>query len=116
MIITDKEIRDASTGELIGGKIIGYKDFDVDGIKVSIELREDAYGREPFLFYPNFAENKVYTPEGRPLTLAVEDKCQYAEQLDEEPCIDCTGCEFYRPVAPKILFGVCMNDKNKKDS
>ncbi len=45
MIITDKYVKDASTGEIIGGKIIGCKDFDVDGVKVSIELLEDAYGR-----------------------------------------------------------------------
>ncbi len=114
MIITDNYVKDASTGELIGGKIISYNEYDVDGTKVKIELREDPHGRKPFEFYPNFAENKVYTPEGRPLTLAVEDKCRYAEQADEGPCIDCTGCKFYRRATEKTLFGVCMNDKNKK--
>ena len=114
MTVTDKNVKDAITGEIIAGKVVGYKEYDVDGLKVKIDLRESVNSKRVFEFYPNFAENKVFTPEGRPLTLAIEDKCIYGEQGDEGPFIDCTGCKFFKRAAEKTPFGVCMNDKNKK--
>ncbi len=116
MIKNANEIRDAITGELIAGKIVGYNHYEVDGVKISIEVREDALSKRILEFYPNFAEEPQYTPDGRPFTLAVEDACPDAEHADDGLCIDCTGCKFYRKAAEKTLFGVCMNDKKIKNN
>ncbi len=114
MIRNQKEMRDSITNELVAGKLVGYQEYEVDGIKISIELREDAHSPKVREYYPDFRKEPVYTKDGRPFTTALEDACPDAEHADDGLCIDCTGCKFYRKAAEKTLFGVCMNDKKRK--
>ena len=55
--------------------------------------------------------SQIYTPEGRPILLTIEDACPHAVMVDDDPAsIDCGSCIYFRQPAESIL-GVCHNEK-----
>lgn len=60
---------------------------------------------------PDFEEEPTFTPSGKPLVSAVQDRCPFAET---EGMPDCGSCKFYRTNSPGDLIGVCINENNLK--
>lgn len=89
------------------------KKYNVEGALLMIPLRYDEKSGRYMEVYPDFINNPVYTPEGRPIMLTLEDACAFGKQKDtNEPLIDCGSCRFYRQ-APNALIGVCRCEKKR---
>ena len=55
-------------------------------------------------------QSPIYTPEGRPILLTIEDACTHAVMVDDDPAsIDCGSCVYFRQPAESIL-GACHNE------
>ena len=90
------------------------KTYDVEGAKLTIPLRYDKKSGRYMEVYPDFIKNPIYTPEGHPIMLTLEDACAFGEKKDaNEPLVDCGSCRFYRQ-APNTLIGVCGCEKKRK--
>ncbi len=91
-----------------------FNRYEFEGITIDIPLsyceRVDRYLEE----YPDFAQNPVYTAQGMPLTLCIEDICHHAEPIDQEEFVDCSDCIYFRRAAEKTLFGYCICEANRK--
>ena len=80
---------------------------------MEVPLRYDELAQMYVEDYPDFAENPVYTPEGRPILFTGEDACIYCEPVGDEPCVDCGSCKFYRQ-AHGTWIGVCGREERRK--
>lgn len=90
------------------------KTYHVEGATLTIPLRYDEKSGRYMEVYPDFIENPVYTPEGRPIMLTLKDACAFGEKRDaNEELVDCGSCRFYRQ-APNTLIGVCGCEKKQK--
>lgn len=90
------------------------KKYSVEGMSLTIPLRYDKMSGKYIEVYPDFVENPVYTPEGYPIMLTIEDACECGEKRNaKEPPVDCGSCRFYRQL-PNTLIGVCGHEKRKK--
>lgn len=89
------------------------KDYNIEGVLLSIPLQYDELSGKYIELYPDFIENPVYTTKGHPVMFTGEDACDYAvETADGEICIDCGSCRFYRQI-PDTLIGVCIHEKKR---
>ena len=89
------------------------KKYDVEGTTLTIPLRYDADSGRYMEVYPDFIENPIYTPEGRPIMLTLEDACAFGEKKGaNEALSDCGSCRFYRQL-PNTLIGVCGHEKKR---
>ena len=90
------------------------KKYNIEGATLTIPLRYDEKSGIYMEEYPDFVKDPVYTPEGNPIMLTLEDACAWGEPKDAgEPLIDCGSCRFYRQAA-NTLIGVCRCEKNKQ--
>lgn len=89
--------------------------YNIEGREIEIPLRYDCISGIYLEEYPDLIANPVYTPENAPIMFTGEDACEYAEAADEEPCMDCGSCRFYRQFSD-TLIGVCGNEKRRKKS
>ncbi len=91
------------------------KKYHVEGATLTIPLRYDKKSGRYMEVYPDFIKDPVYTPEGHPIMLTLEDACAFGEQkAANEPLVDCGSCRFYRQVQ-NALIGVCGCEKNRKN-
>lgn len=90
------------------------KTYHVEGATLTIPLRYDEKSGKYMEVYPDFIENPVYTPEGHPIMLTLEDACAFGEKKEvNEELVDCGSCRFYRQL-PNTLIGVCRCEKNEQ--
>ncbi len=94
-------------------KLPQVRRYEVDGMVVEIPLIYNETVNRYLEDYPDYKGNPVYTPEGRPLTVCVEDACEFAEAIEPPRRIDCSDCKYYRKAAENTLFGVCHNEKRR---
>ena len=86
--------------------------YEYEGKVIEIPLRWDEHSKKEIEDYSLFIEQSpIYTTEGRPILLTIEDACPYAEMVDDDPAsIDCGSCIHFRQ-PPGSLLGVCHNEK-----
>lgn len=86
--------------------------YECEGTVVEIPLRWNERSKKEIEDYSSFIEQSpIYTPEGRPILLAIEDACPYAELADDDPLgVECAACACFRR-SPGSLLGVCHNEK-----
>ena len=86
--------------------------YEYEGKVIEIPLRWDEHSKKEIEDYNLFIEQSpIYTPEGRPILLTIEDACPHAVMVDDDPAsIDCGSCIYFRQPAESIL-GVCHNEK-----
>lgn len=85
--------------------------YNMEGMVLEIPLRWDEYSQTFLEDYSGFIEHPVYTPQGRPILLTIEDACPYADMVDNDPAsIDCGSCVYFHQ-PPGSLLGVCHNEK-----
>ena len=98
-----------------GMRMEKVKTYNVEGAALTIPLRYDKKSGRYMEVYPDFIKDPVYTPEGHPIMLTLEDACAFGEQkAANEPLVDCGSCRFYRQVQ-NALIGVCGCEKNRKN-
>ena len=86
------------------------KRYEIEGRILDIPVHWDERSQQYLEDYSSLIENPVYTLEGRPILLTIEDACRYSEPAEDEPrCIDCGSCRHYRQ-APHTLLGVCGHE------
>ncbi len=91
------------------------KEYNVEGATLTIPLRYDKKSDRYMEVYPDFIKDPVYTAEGYPIMLTLEDACPLAKQKDEnQPLVDCGSCRFYRQVE-NALIGVCGHEKKRRE-
>ena len=87
--------------------------YYVEGATLTIPLRYDEKAGRYMEVYPDFIKDPVYTPEGNPIMLTLEDACAFGEKKDtSEALIDCGSCRFYRQMQ-NTLIGVCGCEKKR---
>lgn len=77
----------------------------------------DEAERAYMLNYPNFAEHPVYTDEGRPFALSVQEACscgKHYQSGDMQP-YDCNECAYFALDAPGDAIGVCMCEVRRQE-
>lgn len=80
---------------------------------LEIPLIWDEYSQRYLEDYSDFIAHPVYTPEGCPILLTIEDACIYAEPAeDETECIDCGSCRYYKQTSGTLLV-VCNHEKKR---
>ena len=86
--------------------------YEYEGKIIEIPLRWDEHSKKEIEDYSLFIEQSpIYTPEGRPLLLTIEDACPHAVMVDDDPAsIDCGSCIHFRQPSGSLL-GVCHNKK-----
>lgn len=86
--------------------------YEYEGKVIEIPLRWDEHAKKEIEDYSLFIEQSpIYTPEGRPILLTIEDACPHAEMVDDDPAsIDCGSCIHFRQPSGSLL-GVCHNEK-----
>ena len=86
--------------------------YEYEGKIIEIPLRWDEHSKKEIEDYSLFIEQSpIYTPEGRPLLLTIEDACPHAVMVDDDPAsIDCGSCSYFHQT-PGSLLGVCHNKK-----
>lgn len=90
------------------------KTYHVEGATFTIPLRYDEKSGRYMEVYPDFIKNPVYTQEGYPIMLTLEDACVFGKGKNaNEPLVDCGSCHFYRQL-PNALIGVCGHEKKRK--
>ena len=89
------------------------KEYHVEGVTLTIPLRYDEISGRYMEVYPDFIKYPIYTPEGHPIMLTLEDACAFGKQKAvNEPLVDCGSCKFYRQVQ-NTLIGVCGCEKKR---
>lgn len=89
-----------------------YRRYDFEGIAVDILSEYDERSGLYFDDIPDFEEKPLYTPTGKPVVSAVQDRCRHYDS--EEDAADCGSCRFYQPNNIGELIGLCTNEKMKK--
>ena len=91
--------------------------YEHEGKVIEIPLRWDEHSKKEIEDYSLFIEQSpIYTPEGHPIFLTIEDACPYAEMVDDDPAsVDCGSCVYFRQPSGSIL-GVCHNEKMRSGS
>ncbi len=89
-----------------------HKDFNFEGIVIKVLSEYDDTSGKYISEIPDFEEEPVYTPSGKPLVTAVQDRCSFVSSGGAET--DCGSCKFYKPNNPGDLIGVCTNPKTEK--
>lgn len=86
--------------------------FNIEGRVIELPLHWDEHSKKEIENYGPFLEQSpIYTPEGRPIFLTIEDACPYANMVDDDPLsIDCGSCIYFRQPSGSLL-GVCHNEK-----
>ena len=90
-----------------------YHKFDFEGIVIKVLSEYDEISGKYILEFPDFEEEPLYTPSGKPLVTAVQDRCMHIPANGTET--DCGSCGFYKANSPGDLIGVCTNGKMKKE-
>ena len=114
------------------------KRYEIEGRILDIPVHWDERSQQYLEDYSSLIENPVYTPEGRPILLTIEDACPqahmadhpvytpegervmltiedacaYGEAADGTRCIDCGSCVYFRQPRGSLL-GVCHNEKTR---
>lgn len=89
-----------------------YHEFNFEGIVIKVLSKYDHTSGKYISEIPDFEEEPLYTPSGKPLVAAIEDRCNFMKSDGAET--DCGSCEFYKPNHPGDLIGVCINPKTEK--
>lgn len=89
-----------------------YRQYNFEGIIVDVLSEYDERSGIYFDDIPDFEEKPIYTPTGKPLVSAIQDKCRYYESNNADA--DCGSCAFYKPNHPGDLIGVCTNLQNRQ--
>ncbi len=91
--------------------------YEYEGKVIEIPLRWDEHSKKEIEDYSFFIEQSpIYTPEGRPILLTIEDACPHAVMVDDDlASIDCGSCSYFHQT-PGSLLGVCHNEKMRSGS
>ena len=90
------------------------KTYQVEGATLTIPLQYDEKSGKYMEVYPDFLEHPIYTPEGHPIMLTLEDACAFGEKKEvNEELVDCGSCRFYRQ-APGTWIGVCGREERRR--
>lgn len=85
--------------------------YENGGMPLEIPVVWDEYSHRYLEDYRSFIANPVFTPEGRPIMLTIEDACRYSQPAKgETECVDCGSCRYYSQTAGTLL-GVCGHEK-----
>ncbi len=87
--------------------------YELDGMTIDIPIYYDERAEMYIEDYPDFQGNPIYTPNGHPLVLCIEDACEYGEMTKQVAAPDCGTCKYFRRATEKTLFGVCHHEKRK---
>ncbi len=90
--------------------------YEIDGMAIDIPIHYDELAKMYIEDYPDFKANPIYTPQGHPLTVCVEDACEFARATENEKCIECSECIYFKRATPKTWFGICTNQFKKKEN
>lgn len=90
--------------------------YELEGRVIELPLHWDKHSKKEIENYGPFLEQSpIYTPEGRPIFLTIEDACPYADMVDDDLLsIDCGSCRYYHQF-PGSLLGICKNEKRRSD-
>ena len=61
------------------------KRYEIEGRILDIPVHWDERSQQYLEDYSSLIENPVYTPEGRPILLTIEDACRYSEPAERSP-------------------------------
>ena len=86
--------------------------FHLDGLAVEIKFFFDSYSNMYIGDFPDFDENPLYSPGGRPIVTAVRDNCPHHSSGGD--FADCGSCKFFNPENKNDLIGFCSNEKLRK--
>ena len=72
--------------------------YELEGRVIELPLYWDKHSKKEIENYGPFLEQSpIYTPEGRPIFLTIEDACPYADMVDDDPLsIDSGSCIYFR--------------------
>ncbi len=90
-----------------------YRKYDFEGTVIDILSEYDEHSGLYFDDIPDFEETPLYTPTGKPIVSAVQDRCRHYDSDDDEA--DCGSCRFYQPNNLGDLIGVCANPQTTKE-
>ncbi len=88
-----------------------YQEFTFEGIVIKVLSEFDETSNRYINEIPDFEEKPLYTPSGKPLVSAVQDRCELGASGDD--VIDCGSCEFYQANNEWELIGLCLNPERK---
>lgn len=82
----------------------------VDGHTFCLHHVYDEVEREYMLDYPNFEEQPVYTKDGRPFALSVQESCPLGKPYNPEDAFpyDCNECAYFQLESLADAIGICM--------
>ena len=81
--------------------------FKVDGDIIEIDFNYNSDLNMYFGDYPDFSEDKRYTPNGHPWMNATNIDCSFSDEHYD----DCGSCEHFLREFPNDIIGVCMKIK-----
>ncbi len=88
--------------------------FNLDGLAVEIKFAFDKTANMYIGEYPDFEENPIYSPNGRPIVTAARDSCPH--NTSEGKFADCGSCKFFKTEGKDDLIGFCTNEALRKKS
>ena len=89
--------------------------YCLDGDTCEVLFFYDTQCERHFGEYPDFEETPRYTENGWPWVTAMQDGCPHGinRYSQEERCLDCGSCQFFRQEQQSDLVGICSNEKQR---
>ncbi len=84
--------------------------YYLDEDRLEVTYYYDAKSERHFGDYPDFEEDRRYTPEGRPWVNVTEEGCPYSNSEYG----DCGSCGYILRERPQDLIGVCSHPELQK--
>ncbi len=93
--------------------MIKYRKYIFEGTVLDVVSEYDKHTDKYIDNIPDFEENPLFTPTGKPIVSAIQDRCIHYDSDEDET--DCGSCKFYTPNDPRDLIGICNNPKKQKE-
>lgn len=94
-----------------------YQVFHVGGREFSVYYAYYPQMEESYPEYPDFESSPVYTAEGRPFALHVQEGCRYGRMNGEKGKADnCGCCAYFSRENPGDPIGICRKDDLRRSA
>lgn len=88
-----------------------YKTFKFDNVEIKVKFRFCEKSKKYIGEYPDLEEAPLFTKNGTPIVMALQDKC--LNYTAEEESVDCGSCDYFKPNSKGDLIGACTNNERK---